>query len=71
MYGVDIQAKLEIADAMENFTKQGNAVLFVSSELEELTEYCNRILVIKDYCITEEYNDTSKLTEDALMAAIQ
>lgn len=71
MYGVDIQAKLEIADAMENFTKQGNAVLFISSELEELTEYCDRILVIKDYCIAEEYDGASQLTEDALMAAIQ
>ena len=71
MYGVDIQAKLEIADAMENFTKEGNAVLFISSELEELTEYCNRILIIKDYHITNEYDDISQLTEDALMAAIQ
>jgi ribose transport system ATP-binding protein len=71
MYGVDIQAKLEIADAMENFTKEGNAVVFVSSELEELTEYCDRILVIKDYRIAEEYDGASQLTEDALMAAIQ
>jgi ABC-type sugar transport system ATPase subunit len=68
---VDIQAKLEIANAMENFTKQGNAVLFISSELEELTEYCDRILVIKDYCIAEEYYGASQVTEDALMAAIQ
>lgn len=71
MYGVDIQAKLEIADAMEKFINEGNAILLVSSELEELTEYCNRILIIKDYRITEEYDDTSQLTEDALMAAIQ
>ena len=71
MYGVDIHAKLEIADAMENFTNEGNAILFVSSELEELTEYCNRILVIKDYSITAEYDNASPLTEDSLMAAIQ
>jgi ABC-type sugar transport system, ATPase component len=71
MYGVDIQAKLEIADAMENFTKEGNAVLFVSSEIEELTEYCNRILIIKDNRITEEYEDASQFTEDGLMTAIQ
>jgi ribose transport system ATP-binding protein len=71
MYGVDIQAKLEIADAMENFTKEGNAILFVSSELEELTEYCDRILIIKDYGIAAEYDKAAHLTEDALMAAIQ
>lgn len=71
MYGVDIQAKLEIAEAMEDFTNQGNAILFVSSEIEELIEYCNRILVIKDYRVASEYGDVSQLTEDALMAAIQ
>lgn len=71
MYGVDIQAKLEIADAMEKFTREGNAVLFVSSELEELTEYCSRILIIKEYRIAEEYKNASNITEDALMAAIQ
>jgi ribose transport system ATP-binding protein len=71
MYGVDIHAKFEIADAMENFTKEGNAILFVSSELEELAEYCNRIFIIKDYHIADEYEDTFQLTEDVLMAAIQ
>jgi ribose transport system ATP-binding protein len=71
MYGVDIQAKLEIADAMENFTKDGNAILFVSSELEELTEHCDRILIIKDNSIVAEYDSAAQLTEDSLMAAIQ
>lgn len=71
MYGVDIQAKLEIAEAMENFTQEGNAILFISSELEELTEYCNRILIIKEDRIAEEYDNASQFTEDVLMAAIQ
>jgi ribose transport system ATP-binding protein len=71
MYGVDILTKFEIANAMENFTKEGNAILFVSSELEELIEYCSRIFIIKDFRIVDEYEDTLQLTEDALMAAIQ
>lgn len=71
MYGVDIHAKLEIADAMDNFAQQGNAVLFVSSELEEILGFCNRILVIKDYRVISEYKDPSALTEDALVAAVQ
>jgi len=71
MYGVDIHAKSEIADAIENFTKEGNAVLFVSSELDEITENCNRIIIIKEGRMTKEYEDASKITEDALMAAIQ
>lgn len=71
MYGVDIHAKSEIAEAIENFTDEGNAVLFVSSELDELTDNCNRIYIIKDGQITEEYKNISKLSEDMLMAAIQ
>lgn len=71
MYGVDIQAKFEIAEAMENFVKEGNAILFVSSELEELAEYCNRIFIVKDFHFAKEYEDTLQLTEDVLMAAIQ
>ena len=44
MYGVDIHAKSEIADAIQNFTQEGNGVLFISSELDEIIENCNSIL---------------------------
>lgn len=71
MYGVDIHAKSEIAEAIEKFTDEGNAVLFVSSELDELTDNCDRIYIIKDGHITGEYKDISRVSEDMLMAAIQ
>lgn len=71
MYGVDIHAKTEIADAIEGFTDEGNGILFTSSEVSELIENCDRILVIKNGQITEEIRDLETLTEDKLMAAIQ
>ena len=71
MYGVDIHAKSEIADAIQYFTQEGNGVLFISSELDEIIENCDRIFIIKDGQITEEITDISILTEDSLMAAIQ
>lgn len=71
MYGVDIHAKTEIAEAIENFTDEGNAVMFSSSELDEIVENCNRILVIKEGKVLEEVEDMSKISEDKLMAAIQ
>jgi len=71
MYGVDIHAKTEIADAIDRFTSEGNAVLFTSSELNEIIDNCDRILVIKIGQIDEEYQDVENLTEDKLMAAIQ
>jgi len=71
MYGVDIHAKSEIADAIERFTQEGNGVIFVSSELDEIIENCDRVLVIKEGQITEEFKDISGVTEDNLMIAIQ
>ena len=71
MYGIDIHAKVEIADVIEKYTDEGNAVLFVSSEMSEMLENCDRILVIKDHRITAELRDVHQQTEDSLMAAIQ
>lgn len=72
-YGVDIHAKGDIAASIERFTAQGNAVLFASSELSELIENCDRILIIKYNRIVGEIRDvpSAGLTEDGLMAAIQ
>jgi len=71
MYGVDIHAKVEIADVIEKYTDEGNAVLFVSSEMSEMLENCDRILVIKEHRIASELLDIHQHTEDSLMAAIQ
>lgn len=72
-YGVDIHAKGEIANAIERFTNQGYGVVFVSSELSEMIENCDRILIIKSNEIIGEIKDvsTANLTEDSLMAEIQ
>lgn len=71
MYGVDIHAKVEIAKAIERYTSEHHAVLFVSSELSEALEICDRILVIKQNQIAGELVNISELTEDSLMAEIQ
>ena len=72
-YGVDIHAKGDISGAIARFTDQGGGVLYVSSELEEMLENCDRILLVKYNRIAGELTDipTSGLTEDGLMAAIQ
>lgn len=72
-YGVDIHAKGDISGAIERFTAQGGGVLYVSSELGEMLENCDRILLVKYNRIVGELSDipTSGLTEDGLMAAIQ
>lgn len=50
--GVDVGAKFEIYSIIVDLAKRGSAVLFISSEIEELIGICDRILVMKDGCIT-------------------
>lgn len=72
-YGVDIPAKGDITAAITRFTDAGGGVVFVSSELTEMIENCDRILLIKYNRIVGELRDVPRLglTEDSLMAAIQ
>lgn len=59
--GVDVGAKYEIYNIINNMAKNKATVLFISSEMEELMGMCDRILVmrkgeiIKDFC-KGEYN---------------
>lgn len=45
--GVDVLAKSEIYKILHNAAKKGTAVLVFSSELEELLDNCNEIIVLK------------------------
>jgi len=44
--GVDVGAKFEIYETIDRIAAAGTAVLFISSELEELLGMCDRILVM-------------------------
>ncbi|MGI8783574.1 MAG: sugar ABC transporter ATP-binding protein [Acidobacteriota bacterium] len=46
--GVDVQARLEIHRLLQQSAENGKAVLVVSSELEELLDLCDRIVVLSD-----------------------
>ncbi len=46
--GIDIGAKAEIQSAVVRLAEQGTAVIFISSELEEVVRLCDRIIVLKD-----------------------
>jgi ABC-type sugar transport system ATPase subunit len=44
--GIDVGAKLELYNHINELARGGSAVLFVSSEMEELMGVCDRILVM-------------------------
>lgn len=53
--GVDVGAKKEIYNFLKQLTEQGGAVLFISSELPELLNLCNRLYVAHQGRIAAEF----------------
>jgi ABC-type sugar transport system ATPase subunit len=53
--GIDVGAKSEIYKLMGNLASQGKAIIMVSSELPELFGVCDRILVIHQGRIIDEF----------------
>ncbi|WP_042263453.1 sugar ABC transporter ATP-binding protein [Paraburkholderia heleia] len=66
--GVDVDAKQQIYTIMRALAAEGNSVIFVSSELEELPLVCDRVAVIRDGRIAEELAAPA-ITTQALMSA--
>jgi ribose transport system ATP-binding protein len=64
--GVDVGSKQEIYTLIQKLAKEGAAVLFVSSEMEELLGLADRILVMHDGAITGELAH-SEATEETVM----
>ena len=52
--GIDVAAKVEIYNLMNQLKQQGIAVMFVSSELPEVMGIADRIIVMCDGRITGE-----------------
>lgn len=64
--GIDIGAKQEIYRMMETLAREGIAILFVSSELEEILGMSDRVLVMHEGRITGEL-DREAMSEEAIM----
>ena len=64
--GIDIGSKQEIYKLMEDLAASGVAVLFVSSEMEEVLGMADRALIMHEGAITGELS-RDKLSEEAIM----
>lgn len=67
--GVDIGAKKEIYDLMNQLAKQGVAIIMISSELPEVLGMSDRILVMHEGRITGEFNRDQQVTQEEIMHA--
>jgi ribose transport system ATP-binding protein len=71
-YGVDVHAKTQIMEVVDKFAKDGGSVIFISSELEEISDNCDRILVLQRREVIDKLdNDDGIVTDGDLAAAIQ
>jgi ribose transport system ATP-binding protein len=66
--GIDVEAKASIHDMIRGLTKQGKAVLMISSELPEVIGMSDRILVMWDGSIVGELPAKSRESDIMLMA---
>ena len=64
--GIDIGAKREIYALMDQLAARGMAILFVSSEMEEVLGMADRVLVMHEGRLTGELS-RAMMGEEALM----
>lgn len=66
--GVDVEAKAQIYAIIRELAADGRSIIFVSSEIEELPLVCDRVLVLRDGTLQEEFTFPN-IDQDAVMAA--
>jgi simple sugar transport system ATP-binding protein len=67
--GIDVGAKAEIEKLMAQLTGQGLAILFISSDLEELVRNSARVVVLRDRRKVSELQGAA-ISEAGIMHAI-
>jgi len=70
--GVDVRAKMDIFRIIDEMASQGVATIIISTEIRELIGVCDRILVMNDGRITEEFKKgEKKTTPENILTAIE
>jgi ribose transport system ATP-binding protein len=67
--GIDVGAKAEIQGLIDELADNGLGVLMISSELEEITEGADRVVVLREGRTVAEF-DHSEVNQDTVMHAM-
>lgn len=67
--GIDIGTKTEIQKLVLKLAKEGMAVMFISSEIEEMIRTCSKMAVLRDGYKVGELQE-EELSQDSIMKAI-
>ena len=68
--GIDVGAKVEVFEVMDELARAGAAILMVSSEMQELLQVADRILVMRQGRITGELPGNTTQEEIMRLAAL-
>ncbi|WP_168203615.1 sugar ABC transporter ATP-binding protein [Oceanispirochaeta crateris] len=64
--GIDVGAKFEIYQVIQELVKTGVAVILISSELPEIMNLCHRVGLVRNNSIIHDIQ-TDKITEDQIL----
>ena len=68
--GIDVGAKIEVYNVMNQLVKQGKCVIMVSSELPEILGMSDRVIVMRGGKVMGEIErDTEHFNQESLMKA--
>jgi simple sugar transport system ATP-binding protein len=67
--GIDVGAKAEIEKLIQSLCAKGMAILFISSELEEVVRDCQRVIVLRDRAKVGELTG-NQINEETVMRTI-
>ena len=67
--GIDVGAKVEIYQLMQSLAKQGKAIIMISSDLTEIMNISDRIIVVHRGSIAAEFRRGEATEEDLMRAA--
>ncbi|USQ81424.1 sugar ABC transporter ATP-binding protein [Ornithinimicrobium faecis] len=67
--GIDVGAKAEVQSLIDELAEQGLAVVLISSEMDELVEGADRVVVLRDGAVSGEL-DGAHLSSSDLLAAL-
>ena len=67
--GIDVGAKAEIEKLVQSLREKGMAILFISSELEEVVRGCQRVVVLRDRAKVGELAGDA-ISEEAILHTI-
>lgn len=67
--GIDVGAHAEIIQIIKRLSSEGKAMLIISSELGEIVDYSDRVVILRDHKKLREL-EGDEITEDSIMQSI-